>query len=611
MIFGTRLSISVPGFGLPTERGTLKCPCAIALARLSGLVFILLLLLTSCDFPADRPSQSPNATREVANLPIPASVEAYPDCDTDSELGRLSEGLGGTPAQLIVEIGFRTEESGAVIPVPHESYLVMGDISILDVRATVHYVSHDVEALVSISVADPEGCPDDRILRFAAQAVLSETVGMYNASDLLSGRRSEIEQGVRYRLQEVLHLYGARVQVQNVALRDVQPPEEVRAAFDDVLQARQDREIIVNQAESYENAAVRQARLEARQIIESAKTARDVRLADAQEDVWRFVSILKEYNHEKDAAFKELHLETMEDILPGVAAFIVAGTQSQNSAGDNLGAAQQRFSMAAINPVPRGASGFKGAVSSSTSGSGVRSTLGLTGRGQPSNSRLFLVDPAAIEVLDTDNKELEVDVFAVVRIVEPEQIRDFTDTVLRLSDVCTSALELEITGRTHSEVIGAAVIVDPRGVPVTDEDGIVKIRAANSRSETMNRVMGQVNARVNEMGLGVEVVDLRIKGLRFPYAIETSIFERMRSQRQLISSTFRAEGEERAASVRADADRQSAFILGEARREAAAITGEAEVAIIDATLVTLTQDPELYAYEKALRAYRVSRAIGN
>ena len=100
-----------------------------------------------------------------------------------------------------------------------------------------------------------------------------------------------------------------------MALQQVQAPEEVRSAFNDVLQARQDRAAAINQARSYENTAPVQARLEAQGIIESAETTRDVRGVSAEEDVSRVVSVLKQYDQEEGAALKELYLEAIEEIL--------------------------------------------------------------------------------------------------------------------------------------------------------------------------------------------------------------------------------------------------------------------------------------------------------
>ena len=396
-----------------------------------------------------------------------------------------------------------------------------------------------------------------------------------------------------------------------MALQEVQPSEEVRSAFIDVMRARQDKATIINQARGYGNTAVPQARLEAQQIIESAETTRDIRLVSAEEDARRFLSILMQYNQEEDDGFKELCLEAMEEILPGVAAFIVAGVQSKNSGGDNLGASQQYFSMVVLNPATGGSSSPKGIASSSTTGTRAHSALGSTSPEKLLDDRLFLVAPPPVETRDIDAESLAVHAYAVIRIVEPAQIADMAGAVSRLEDIINSSLRYEIAQRNSHELIGADAIRDQDGVPVFDEDGIVMVQATRSRSEIMGRVLSQVNTSINEIDLGVEVVDLRLRNVRFPEPVVHAIFERMRSEQEAIARRFRIEGEDLATEIRADIDRRNAVMLEEAQREATAITGEGEIAIINAILEVLTRDPELFVYEKAFLAYKVSRGLNN
>ena len=375
----------------------------------SSLVAILLLFLASCstaptDTSTPGPNTStpgPNVTEHATELPTPVTVGDDPDCEPDREWIRRFQRSGNTPKQHL-ELGFRSEESGAAVSVPAESLLITGDLSIMDVRAVVQYDLYDLEAFGS-SVVDPEGCPDGLTLRFAAQAALSEVVGRRAMRDLFLERRVEAEQAVHGRLQETLDLYDAGIRVLSVALQQVQAPEEVRSAFNDVLQARQDRAAAIDQARRYENTAPVQARSETQGIIESAETTRDVRRVSAEEDVSRFVSVLKQYDQEEGAALKELYLEAIEEILPGVAAFIVAAAQSKNSGGDSLGASSQFFSMVALNPVMGGYSSSGGIPSFSTTDAGAHWALGSTSPQKLSDGRLFLVDAAPVTLLDMEN----------------------------------------------------------------------------------------------------------------------------------------------------------------------------------------------------------------
>ena len=472
----------------------------------------------------------------------------------------------------------------------------------------VEYDLYDLEAFGS-SVVDPEGCPDGLTLRFAAQAALSEVVGRRAMRDLFLERRVEVEQAVHGRLQETLDLYDAGIRVLSVALQQVRAPEEVRSAFDGVLRARQDKVTLINQARSYENTAPAHAYAEAELIIGSAETTRDVRRGRAEEDVSRFVSVLKQYDQEDGAALKVLYLQAIEEILPGVAEFIVAAAQSKNSGGDSLGASSQYFSMVAPNSVMGGGYSSSGGIPSfSTADAGAHWTLGSTSPQKLSGGRLFLVDAGPVTLLDMDIDFLVVNAYAVARTVEPAEIADMVSVV---SVIINSALRDEIAQRSRHEAIGARVILDREGAPVFHEDGAVMLQSTDSRSEIVGQVLSRVNASVDEAGLGIEVVDLRLKNIAFPEQAKGPIFERMRSEREKISRRIRAEGEDLARKIRADVDRQSAFILAEAEEEAKAIIGEGDIAIINGILEALTRDPELLVYEKAIQAYKVARGPNN
>ena len=555
----------------------------------SSLVAILLLFLASCstaptDILTPGPNTStpgpntstpgpntstpgPNVTEHAIELPTPVTVGDDPECEPDREWIRS----GNTLTQRL-ELGFRSEESGAAVSVPAESLLITGGLSILDVQAVVEYDLYDLEAFGS-SVVDPEGCPDGLTLRFAAQAALSEVVGRRAMRDLFLEGRVEVEQAVHGRLQETLDLYDAGIRVLSVALQQVLAPEEVRSAFNGVLRARQDKVTLIHRARSYENTAPAHAYAAAERIIGSAETTRDVRRGRAEEDVSRVVSVLKQYHQEEGAALKELYLQAIEEILSGVAEFIVAAAQSKNSGGDSLGASPQYFSMVALNPVMGGYSSSGGIPSFSTTDARAHWALGSTSPQKLSDGRLFLVDAAPVTLVDMDKQPLVVDAYAVARTVGPAQIADMVTAVSRLGDIINSVLRDEIGQRSRHEVIGAEVILDQEGAPVFDEDGAVVVQATHSRSEIVGQVLSLVNAVVEEFytDLGIEVVDLQLKNVAFPIAVEGAVFERMRSEREKISRRIRAEGEEMAAAIRADVDRQSAFILAEAEEEAKAI----------------------------------------
>lgn len=230
-----------------------------------------------------------------------------------------------------MELGFRGGEGVGDATVPDEALMISGDLNIVDVRMVVQY---DVKNLTSFlfkvndpgeAIRDiPVGQPDGRTLKDAAEAALRLVVGQRGLGDVLAEERVEVEIATRERLQDILDSYDTGINVVSVELQDVQAPEEVRAAFADVLQARQDKETAINQAQAYENQVIPEARGQAEQIIQPAQAFKQARIARAKGEAARFTSILEQYQLSKDVTRQRLYLEAMEDILPGISKIIVS-----------------------------------------------------------------------------------------------------------------------------------------------------------------------------------------------------------------------------------------------------------------------------------------------
>ena len=154
-------------------------------------------------------------------------------------------------------------------------------------------------------------------------------VGQHSIDDVLVGRREEIEENTRERLQQILDGYQTGINVEVVQLQDVKAPEEVRDAFDDVLRARQERDTKINQALAFEADIIPRAEGDAARIIEAAQAFRQARVARAQGESDRFVSVLQEHQNSREVTRQRLYLEAMEEILPGITK-IVLSPESQS-----------------------------------------------------------------------------------------------------------------------------------------------------------------------------------------------------------------------------------------------------------------------------------------
>ena len=215
------------------------------------------------------------------------------------------------------EFGARHGEEQSEEEVRHEASMQTSDNNIVHVAFVAQYRIKD--AFKSrYRVAEPRA-----ILRDAAQAAVRGVVGRHTIDGVLRQERGVVQSESEEALQESLDRYEAGLEVVGIELQDVSPPSEVRAAFDDVLAAMQDRDRSVNEAEGYANEVLPKARAQAIEAVESAKGYRDSKIAEASGEATRFRAIATEYQKAPDVVRTRLFLETMEEVLPNVRAVVV------------------------------------------------------------------------------------------------------------------------------------------------------------------------------------------------------------------------------------------------------------------------------------------------
>ena len=205
-----------------------------------------------------------------------------------------------------MELGFRSGEGVADTPVPVEAQMISGDLNIIDVQMVVQYDIKDLNDFL-FRVDDPgeeagiqrtitPGRPDGRTLKDATEAAIRLVVGQRSIVEVLAEQRAQLEISTQEKLQEILDEYQAGINVISVELQKVEAPEDVRAAFNDVLQARQDKVTATNQAQAYENQVIPEARGRAEQIIQPAEAFKRARIERAQGEADQFLSILRQYS---------------------------------------------------------------------------------------------------------------------------------------------------------------------------------------------------------------------------------------------------------------------------------------------------------------------------
>src|SRR5262245_15548349 len=226
-----------------------------------------------------------------------------------------------TRRQLKLEFGFYT--SGYTNPdqpprnAAEEKSMVTGDLNAALVEWVVQYrIDNPKEFL--FDVRNP-----GRTLRDLSEAAMREVIGDRTVDEVITIGRQDIEIAALTRMQELSKRYKLGVRVDQVQLKNVNPPAEVQASFNEVNKAQQDRENAINVANGDYNEAVPKARGEADQTIRGAEGYRFKRVNEAEGDVAAFSAVLQEYVKAPEITRTRLYLETMSEILPQMGQKII------------------------------------------------------------------------------------------------------------------------------------------------------------------------------------------------------------------------------------------------------------------------------------------------
>ena len=207
------------------------------------------------------------------------------------------------------------------------------------------------------------------------------------------------------------------------------------------------------------------------------------------------------------------------------------------------------------------------------------------------DDRILSLDTMPLEVTPLDDRRLVVDAFARYRIINVVQFRQAVGT----GGIVTAESRLErILNAALREVLGS---VTSNAVLSTD------------RIELMTRITE--SAKIESKGLGVEIVDVRIKRADLPTQNLAATFRRMQAERERMAADERARGQEAAQIVRAEADRKAVETVSEAKKEAEIIRGTADALTTKIFADAFGRDPEFYAFTRSLIAYEQSMTSSN
>jgi len=202
--------------------------------------------------------------------------------------------------------------------------------------------------------------------------------------------------------------------------------------------------------------------------------------------------------------------------------------------------------------------------------------------------RLLDYDAASKDILTIDKQQLSVDNYSRWRIADPLQfyrtVRDERGAQSRLDDIVYSDLRETLGRHTLRDIV----------------------------SDKRDQLMADVTARSAEKAkvYGIEIVDVRIKRADLPEKDEQTVFGRMRSERERQAKKFRAEGDEEARKIRSESDKQVQILLADATQQAQVIRGEGDANATRIFAEAYGRDPDFYAFQRTLEAYRSALASG-
>jgi membrane protease subunit HflK len=234
----------------------------------------------------------------------------------------LKEEFGFATAATVS--GERTQYVGNKTAFKEVSLMLTGDLNVIDVEWIVQYRIED-PVLYLFQVRDSR-----QTIRDVSEAVMRRVVGNRLGSDVLTVGRVAVSAEVKVEMQKILSAYETGVRLVTVELQDVTPPDTVKPAFNEVNEARQDRERTINQAQEQANRKIPKARGEATRTVTEAEGYAVERVNRANGEATRFTEILAQYLRAPEVTRRRLYLESMADILPQAKALYIVDSDQKS-----------------------------------------------------------------------------------------------------------------------------------------------------------------------------------------------------------------------------------------------------------------------------------------
>ena len=191
------------------------------------------------------------------------------------------------------------------------------DENIVEISLTVQYNIANAKDFV-LSIKNPV-----RSLEHATDSALRHVVGSTGLDGVISTGREEVAVSTAEKLQDLLNVYTSGINVVKINIEEARPPTEVRAAYDDVIKAREDLERLVNEAQAYSNGVIPEARGEAQRLREEAEGYLSQVVSKSEGEAKRFTSLLKEYKKAPRVTRERLYLDAIEQVMSNSTKILV------------------------------------------------------------------------------------------------------------------------------------------------------------------------------------------------------------------------------------------------------------------------------------------------
>ncbi|HUD72115.1 MAG TPA: FtsH protease activity modulator HflK [Dongiaceae bacterium] len=233
--------------------------------------------------------------------------------------------------QLKMEFGFRTVRAGTQSEFAQptsqtraEALMLTGDLNVANVEWSVQYRIRDPRKYL-FHIRDVS-----RTFRDMSEAAMRQVVGDHSVDEVVTIGREKLALEAHEELQRLCDLYGIGIEVQQLVLQDVNPPDPVKPAFNEVNQAIQEKERAINDAWAEYNRSVPLAKGQTEQMIRAAEGYALERVNNAQGDASRFEAVLIEYQRAPQVTRRRLYLEAMAEILPKAGKRIVVDDKAKS-----------------------------------------------------------------------------------------------------------------------------------------------------------------------------------------------------------------------------------------------------------------------------------------